>query len=232
MNACSTAGTVALVGCGRLGSAILEGWLKTGAVAAHDLIILTPSEKPAAEAARALGARVNPPLAALSGARTLVLAVKPAKWREALGPLVGALNPEAVIVSVMAYPEEKIMPRILVVDDTDDIREVIAKLLQRKGFDVTTAAGGKQGVVQAASDQPDLILMDLNMPDMDGWQATRTIREEGITTPVIALTAHLMTDEQVRAMDSGFNGYQTKPLELDALLALIEELLSTRKTEP
>jgi CheY-like chemotaxis protein len=108
----------------------------------------------------------------------------------------------------------------------------LQKLLQRKGFDVTTAAGGKQGVVQAASDQPDLILMDLNMPDMDGWQATRTIREEGITTPVIALTAHLMTDEQVRAMDSGFNGYQTKPLELDALLALIEELLSTRKTEP
>ena len=121
------------------------------------------------------------------------------------------------------------MPRILVVDDTDDIREVVAKLLQRKGFDVTTAAGGKQGVVQAASDQPDLILMDLNMPDMDGWQATRTIREEGITTPVIALTAHLVSDEKVRAMDSGFNGYQTKPLELDALLALIEELLSKPK---
>lgn len=121
------------------------------------------------------------------------------------------------------------MPRILVVDDTDDIREVVAKLLQRKGFDVTTAAGGKQGVIQAASDQPDLILMDLNMPDMDGWQATRTIRDEGITTPVIALTAHLVTDEQVRAMESGFNGYQTKPLELDALLALIEELLSKPK---
>ena len=121
------------------------------------------------------------------------------------------------------------MPRILVVDDTDDIREVIAKLLQRKGFDVTTAAGGKQGVVQAASDQPDLILMDLNMPDMDGWQATRTIREEGITTPVIALTAHLMTNEHVRAMESGFNGYQTKPLELDTLLALIKELLSKPK---
>ena len=121
------------------------------------------------------------------------------------------------------------MPRILVVDDTDDIREVIAKLLQRKGFDVTTAAGGKQGVVQAASDQPDLILMNLNMPDMDGWQATRTIREEGITTPVIALTAHLVTDEQVRAMESGFNGYQTKPLELDALLALIKEHLSKPK---
>jgi pyrroline-5-carboxylate reductase len=93
---------IALVGCGRLGSAILEGWFKTGTVAASDLIILTPSDKPAAEAARALGARVNPPVDALVEARTLVLAVKPAIWREALSPLVGALNPEAVIVSVMA----------------------------------------------------------------------------------------------------------------------------------
>ena len=95
-------GPVVLVGCGRLGSAILEGWLKTGAVAASDLIILTPSDKPAAEAARAQGARVNPPLAALAEARTLVMAVKPAKWREALAPLAGALNAESLIVSVMA----------------------------------------------------------------------------------------------------------------------------------
>ncbi|WP_439476287.1 pyrroline-5-carboxylate reductase family protein [Brevundimonas sp.] len=102
MNAHARAGTVALVGCGRLGSAILEGWLKTGAVAARDLIILTPSDKPSAEAARAQGARVNPTIDVLVEARTLVLAVKPAKWREALTPLVGVLNPEAVIVSVMA----------------------------------------------------------------------------------------------------------------------------------
>jgi pyrroline-5-carboxylate reductase len=102
MDATPGAGAVALLGCGRLGSAILEGWLKTGTVAARDLIILTPSDKPAAEAARALGARVNPPLADLTEARTLVLAVKPAKWREALGPLAGALNPAAMIVSVMA----------------------------------------------------------------------------------------------------------------------------------
>lgn len=123
------------------------------------------------------------------------------------------------------------MPRILVVDDTDDVRELIAKLLQRKGFDVTTAAGGKQGVAQASTDKPDLILMDLNMPEMDGWQAARTIREEGITTPVIALTAHQMSDEHDRAIEAGFNGFQTKPLELDALLSLIEELLSKPKVE-
>ncbi|WP_292066924.1 pyrroline-5-carboxylate reductase family protein [Brevundimonas sp. UBA7664] len=102
MNANARAGTVALVGCGRLGSAILEGWLKTGAVDARDLIILTPSDKPAAEAARTKGARVNPASAALSEARALVLAVKPAMWREALTPLAGDLNPDAVVVSVMA----------------------------------------------------------------------------------------------------------------------------------
>ena len=79
-------GPVVLVGCGRLGSALLEGWLTTGAVAASELIILTPSDKPAAEAARAQGARVNPPLAALVEAQTLVVAVKPVKWREALAP--------------------------------------------------------------------------------------------------------------------------------------------------
>lgn len=93
---------VVLVGCGRLGSAMLEGWLTTGAVAARDLIILSPSEKPAAEAARARGARINPPLEALREAATVVLSVKPAMWREALTPLVPWLNPAAVLVSVMA----------------------------------------------------------------------------------------------------------------------------------
>ncbi len=102
MSTHASAGTVALVGCGRLGSAILEGWLKTGTVAARDLIILTPSDKPAAEAARAQGARVNPPFATLGEAGVLVLAVKPAKWREALTPLAGMLSRESVIVSVMA----------------------------------------------------------------------------------------------------------------------------------
>jgi len=102
MNAPASVGPVALVGCGRLGSAILEGWLKTGAVAARDLIILTPSDKPAAETARAQGARVNPPLAALADAQTLLLAVKPANWCDALSPLATHLNAEAVVVSVMA----------------------------------------------------------------------------------------------------------------------------------
>ncbi|HYC69236.1 pyrroline-5-carboxylate reductase family protein [Brevundimonas sp.] len=98
----SESGAVLLVGCGRLGSAILEGWLATGTVAPGDLIILTPSEKPAAEAARALGARVNPSTDALTDARAVVLAVKPGKWREAVAPLLERLPGDAVIVSVMA----------------------------------------------------------------------------------------------------------------------------------
>ena len=95
-------GAVVLVGCGRLGSAILEGWLATGTVAPRDIIVLTPSDKPAAEAARAKGARINPSPEALAEAQAVVLAVKPAIWRGATEILEGRLNPDAVVVSVMA----------------------------------------------------------------------------------------------------------------------------------
>ncbi|MDP2765118.1 MAG: pyrroline-5-carboxylate reductase dimerization domain-containing protein [Brevundimonas sp.] len=94
--------SVALVGCGRLGSSILEGWLKTGIVDAGALIILTPSSKPAAEAALARGARINPDPSAFAAVKTVVLAVKPAMWREAVAGLPDTLNPDAVMVSVMA----------------------------------------------------------------------------------------------------------------------------------
>ncbi|NJC39865.1 pyrroline-5-carboxylate reductase [Brevundimonas alba] len=102
MSQSSGNGAVVLVGCGRLGSAILEGWLATETVAPAELIIVTPSQKPAAEAARALGARVNPHGAALAEARAVVLAVKPANWREALRPLLPHLAQSAVLISVMA----------------------------------------------------------------------------------------------------------------------------------
>ena len=98
----ATGRPVVLVGCGRLGSAIVEGWLLTGAVDPAELIILTPSEKPVAEAARARGARVNPPLEAMANARAAVLSVKPAYWKGAVEPLASALPEDAHIVSVMA----------------------------------------------------------------------------------------------------------------------------------
>jgi len=96
------AGPVVLIGCGRLGSAIVEGWLATDGLDAADLIILTPSSKPIAEAAVLRGARLNPDPSVLSEARAVVLAVKPAKWREASADLTEAFAPDAVIVSVMA----------------------------------------------------------------------------------------------------------------------------------
>ncbi|MBU2352558.1 MAG: NAD(P)-binding domain-containing protein, partial [Alphaproteobacteria bacterium] len=93
---------VVLVGCGRLGSALVEGWMRAGPVTPADLIILTPSEKPVAEAARSQGARINPGIAALGEARAVVLAVKPAVWRAAVAPLAGRLASDAVVVSLMA----------------------------------------------------------------------------------------------------------------------------------
>jgi len=95
-------GPVVLVGCGRLGSAIAEGWLATGAVDPADLIILTPSSKPIAEAAQARGARINPEPAVLAQARAVVLSVKPAMWRAVSKPIAASFAADAVIVSVMA----------------------------------------------------------------------------------------------------------------------------------
>lgn len=132
---------VVLVGCGRLGSAILEGWLKTGATEAGDLIILTPSSKPAAEAARAGGASVNPPLEALARATAVVLAVKPAVWREALAPIVDALNRDAVLVSVMAGVGATEIARM--------VRRPVARVMP------TTAVAQARGVAALWSDDAE-----------------------------------------------------------------------------
>ncbi|HST91850.1 MAG TPA: NAD(P)-binding domain-containing protein, partial [Brevundimonas sp.] len=102
MTARGSSGSVVLVGCGRLGSAIVEGWLRAAPIAPSELIILTPSAKPAAEAARRRGARINPPLADLAQTGVLVLAVKPAVWREALAGPAAHLPDGAVVLSVMA----------------------------------------------------------------------------------------------------------------------------------
>lgn len=93
---------VVLVGCGRLGSALVEGWMRTGPVTPAELIILTPSPKPVADAAQEAGARINPDLEALNTARAVVLAVKPAVWRAAVAPLAGTLAGDAVVISLMA----------------------------------------------------------------------------------------------------------------------------------
>jgi CheY-like chemotaxis protein len=117
------------------------------------------------------------------------------------------------------------MPRILIVDDNEDNRDVLARRLARNGFDVVTAIGGRQGVESAISERPDLILMDMNMPELDGWEATRVLRKQHVMVPVIALTAHAMTGDRERAMEAGCTDYHTKPVEMDKLLGMIENLL-------
>lgn len=118
------------------------------------------------------------------------------------------------------------MPRILIVDDNEDNRDVLARRLQRRGFDVTQASGGKQGVEQASADLPDMILMDMNMPELDGWEATRRIRSQGSKVPIIAITAHAMPGDLERALESGCTEYHTKPVELGKLIETIESLLA------
>ncbi len=136
-----SAGPVVLLGCGRLGSAILEGWLATATVAPSDLIILSRSEAPAAEAARAMGARVNPPSEALAGARALVLAVKPASWRTALEPLLADLPSGTPIVSVMAG--------VSAADIADLSGQAVARVMP------TTAVAQGRGVAALWSSDPE-----------------------------------------------------------------------------
>lgn len=118
------------------------------------------------------------------------------------------------------------MPKLLIVDDNEDNRDVLSRLLARRGFEVVLAPGGQEGVDLAQSEQPDLILMDMNMPVLDGWEATRQIRKLGITSPVISMTAHAMDGDRERALEAGCTDYHSKPVEMDKLLEQIETLLS------
>src|SRR3954463_10597803 len=126
------------------------------------------------------------------------------------------------------------MPRILVVEDNEDNRDSLSRRLERRGFEVLMAHDGKHGVQMAAAEKPDLILMDMNMPEMDGWEATRMIKStpDAADVPVIALTAHAMTGDRERALESGCSDYHTKPVEFQKLLAQIETLLQRRQSCP
>ena len=119
------------------------------------------------------------------------------------------------------------MAKILVVEDNEENRDSLSRRLERRGFTVLTAADGRIGVDIAKAQAPDLILMDMNMPEMDGWEATRQIKAtpDIATVPVIALTAHAMTGDRERAMEAGCTDYHTKPIEFAKLMAQIEALL-------
>jgi len=123
----------------------------------------------------------------------------------------------------------EIMHKILLVEDNEMNRDMLSRRLMRKGFQVDIAIDGQQGVNMATSSEPDLILMDMSLPVMDGWEATRQIKSNNVTQkiPVIALTAHAMSDDRKKALDAGCDDYDTKPIELERLLEKIEAALKT-----
>lgn len=119
------------------------------------------------------------------------------------------------------------MPKILIVEDNEENRDALSRRLQRRGFQVVMANDGSAGAAMARAEQPDVILMDMNMPEIDGWEATRLIKADPMTRriPVIALTAHAMSGDRDRALAAGCVDYHTKPVELPNLLAQIEVIL-------
>ena len=119
------------------------------------------------------------------------------------------------------------MPKILLVEDNEMNRNMLSRRLIRNGYEVVMAVEGQQGTEMAISERPDLILMDMSLPVMDGWEATRQVKGNDVTRqiPVIALTAHAMAGDRERAMEVGCDDYDTKPVELPRLLGKIAALL-------
>ena len=120
------------------------------------------------------------------------------------------------------------MAKILLVEDNEMNRDMLSRRLQRKGYQVTIATDGQQGVEMATADLPALILMDMSLPVVDGWDATRRIKAAPATRaiPVIALTAHAMSGDREKAVEAGCDDFDTKPVDLARLLGKIEALLA------
>jgi two-component system cell cycle response regulator DivK len=126
------------------------------------------------------------------------------------------------------------MPRILLVEDNELNRDMLTRRLERRGFEVVAAADGAEGVALARSAAPDLVLMDMSLPVLDGWEATRRLKADPATgrIPVIALTAHAMSGDREQAMAAGCDDFDTKPVELPRLLEKIGALLATPHVVP
>ena len=120
------------------------------------------------------------------------------------------------------------MSKILLVEDNETNRNMLSRRLVKRGYEVVIAVDGESGLRMAESEAPDLILMDMSLPVLDGWEATRRLKAASATRriPVIALTAHAMSSDRDKAFAAGCNDYDTKPIELDRLLEKIEALLS------
>jgi two-component system cell cycle response regulator DivK len=119
------------------------------------------------------------------------------------------------------------MAKVLLVEDNEMNRDMLSRRLTRRGFEVVFAGDGQQGLDLARSEKPDVILMDMSLPVMDGWETTRRIKADGTmrSIPVIGLTAHAMSGDREKAIEAGCDDYDTKPVEIERLLRKIERLL-------
>ena len=117
------------------------------------------------------------------------------------------------------------MTRILLVEDNEMNRDMLLRRLERKGYHVIIAVDGEDAVAKAQAENPALILMDMSLPVLDGWEATRRIKASNRSVPIIALTAHAMAGDEQKAKEAGCDDYDTKPVELPRLLEKIEALL-------
>ena len=123
------------------------------------------------------------------------------------------------------------MTKVLVVEDNEMNRDMLSRRLTRRGFQVIFAVDGQQGVDLARSERPDIILMDMSLPIIDGWEATRRLKSDDATrgVPVIGLTAHAMAGDREKAIEAGCDDYDTKPVEFERLIGKMERLLGAGK---
>ena len=122
------------------------------------------------------------------------------------------------------------MAKVLLVEDQEDNRDMLTRRLVKRGYEALIAVDGAEGVEKARSEAPELILMDMSLPVMDGWEATRILKSEERTRsiPIVALTAHAMSTDREEAFEAGCDAYETKPIELPRLLETMEKLLETQ----
>ena len=123
------------------------------------------------------------------------------------------------------------MTKILLVEDNEMNRDMLSRRLTRRGFEVIFAVNGQEGVDLAASERPDIILMDMSLPVLDGWEATRRVKADDATrsVPIIGLTSHAMSGDREKAIAAGCDDYDTKPVEIERLIGKIERLLGAPK---
>ena len=125
------------------------------------------------------------------------------------------------------------MPKILLIEDNELNRDMLSRRLERKNYEVVLAGDGESGIAQVQSENPDLILMDMSLPILDGWEATRRLKADDATRaiPIIALTAHAMSTDRDQALEAGCDDFDTKPVDFPRLLEKIEALLVPAETK-